>query len=257
MKVKLFTLIIVLVFLAGCEGVVVPLTPDSGVTATPVVITTPDDPTPTQEVGNYTYTCEKPTGFAVFLNHNPCLDAPIIENEYQMRPETYAIYERREDGNGHSGTENHTNLIPIRYDGENEGYIFDVGLVAGESGFETIVIVDAPSCLLIQPFGAYRIEDNQYLEHINNYALRVEALKIVGVYADIIARQDLGLAVLPEVNNGELKPFWTIQASSGVYAIRVIIKMGFATAPVGAWIRLDSISVVVANSGYCENAPRI
>lgn len=215
----------------------------------------------TEEATQYSRDCQLPVGAFEILNANPCLDNPIPEEQQpdvtagiviQNRPETYQLHNRLETADGLSGEEHHTNPMPI--DVDEDGYQFGVGFVAGEAGYETTLTVHEPICLFVQAFGAYRIDDPDYHGNRSNYALRAWIEKQNG------AEVDLGMAAMPEATNGDIEPFWAVQVTEpGVYTIGVGVLMRYATAPSGAWVRLESIGIAEnTDGGFCgEFTPEI
>ena len=246
---RLALILLILLLLAACRPVAI------------VVTTTPDGTTPTQEATTwtpeptrYSRDCRLPPAQFEILNPNPCLDNPIM-TEYQeditegitvqYRPETYSIYQLHENAFGLSGDEHHTFPIPIEYD---DGYVFGVGFVAGEVGYETNVTVHEATCLSIQAFGNYRIEDTEYAEHRNNYAMQATITRQDG------AEVKLGMVLLPEMTGANIDPFWTVRVTEpGAFMVRLVIDIGYATAPAGSWVRVESISVAITPGGYCDN----
>jgi len=209
---QLALLLLILLLVAACRPVAIVVTTTPEPTDDPVwptntsVTPTQEAATGTPEPTRYSRNCNLPPGQFEIINANPCLDNPIL-TEYQeditegiteqYRPETYSIYQLHENAFGLFGDEHHTYPIPIEYD---DGYVFGVGFVAGEVGYETNVTVHEEACLSIQAFADYRVEDAEYAEHRNNYAMQATITRQDG------AEVKLGMVLLPEMTGANIDP---------------------------------------------------
>ena len=197
--------------------------------------------TPMATLANiYPTDCLSPENGFVQIHPNPCLEQPtdVANGILQMVPAQYAVY---------SIATADVRLIRMQILCNEEGCSFFIGVMVGETGYETYVILDKAACLVIQVAGSYMINDPAY--HVNRLNYGMRAWLRLRNEIDM----DLGMIEFSSDSAGSMAPYWIVQLpSAGVYRIRVGVVMQDATAKSG-YVRIESIGIAEDLEGqYCS-----